>query len=173
MRRSFVLPLVVVAVLAGCGSKEEASPSEGVSAEEIAAQSANLEGPRPGQYQVTTEIVEVAIPGMPAELSANIAKEMAAGTSITYCITEQDSAKAAREMAGKSGAGDCKFNTYEVSGNTINTEMVCAGPNGQNGTIRTSGTIGAEGMEVTADSEFPGMKMKTRVLTKRLGDCPA
>jgi len=178
MRKAVVLPLVSVFMLAGCGggSDEPAASEDGEAAAGNAVAAADAVKVRPGLYKFSTEILEISIPGMPADIAKQTANSMASSTSVTQCISEEEAEQAAKDMVSKQGQaadGGCTFKKYEISGSAIDTEMTCSGAGGESGTIRTTGTIGAEGMDVVAEAEFPGMKTRTRVKTERVGDCPA
>lgn len=179
MRKTIVLPLVAAFVLAGCGGGND-DPAATEGSDTAAGSPVVAKGDaikvNPGLYRLSTEILEITIPGMPADIAKQTANSMAASTSVTQCITEAEAEQATKDMVGKQGqtpGGSCSFKKYEVSGSSIDTEMTCSGAQGESGTIKTKGTIGPNGMDVVAEAEFPGMKTKTRVKTERVGDCPA
>jgi hypothetical protein len=175
MRSMIILPLAAAFVLAGCGGSADSNGDGKITTDEAAAKAAaeSITGPRPGQYRIKTEVLEMNVPGMPAGMSVEMSNRMAGGMELTYCITEQDAAKAAREMAGQSSQGQCEFKKYEIAGGRIDTEMSCKGEDGQATTIKTNGTISADGMDVTAEIDSPAFKQKSHVVHERIGDCAA
>jgi hypothetical protein len=175
MRSMMILPLAAALALAACSDGGADADGDGeITTEEAAAETAEATGfvgPRPGQYRVKTEILEMNVPGMPAGMSVETMNQMAGGMEFTYCITEQDAAKAARQMAGQSNQGDCEITKYDVAGGRINSELTCKGADGQAMTVKTNGTINADGMDVTAEIASPGMSQKMHVQHERVGDC--
>ncbi len=173
MRSMIVLPLAAAFALSACGGGADSDGDGKITTEEAAAEAADagFTGPRPGQYKVKTEILELNVPGMPAGMSVDTMNKMAGGMDVTYCITEQDAAKAAREMAAQSSQGECEFQKYEITGGRIDTEMSCRGADGKATTIKTNGTIDADGMDITAEIAAPGMSQKMHVVHERVGDC--
>jgi len=171
MRKSIViLPLVAAIALAGCSKEKEAPGGEkGAGAPDVSAATIGL---KPGQYEATVEMLELNIPGMPAEMGKEMAKR-ASAPKVTYCVTAKDAAQSIKDMIGKAQTGTCEFKKYDVSGGHITTEMACKNPQGGEGTIKTTGTITSDGMETTGEIDFPEMKAKTRSTFKRVGDCPA
>jgi hypothetical protein len=174
MRSMLVLPLAAAFALSACGGGADADGDGEVTTEEAAAEVADsgFTGPRPGEYRVKTEILEMNMPGMPAGVSVDTMNKMAGGAEITYCITEQDSAKATREMVTKSGQGNCEVKKLDIAGGRLDSEMTC-NQGGQTITSKTTGTINSEGMDLTVESNAGGMTQKMHIVQERIGDCAA
>jgi len=173
MRSMMVLPLAAAFALSGCGGGADTDGDGEVTTEEAAAEAAGsgFTGPRPGQYRVKTEILEMKVPGMPAGMSVDQMNSMTATADVTFCVTEQDSAKATREMMTKSAGGNCEVKKLDIAGGRVDSEMTC-NMNGQTMTTKTTGTIDSEGMDLTVESSGAGMSQKMHIVQTRIGDCP-
>lgn len=170
MRKVLVLPLFAAAALAGCGSGDDAAGGDAPTAEEVAAEAAQLQI-KPGLYTVTTSVLEMNMEGMPPEMAKGIAGGIQ-GTEVTHCVTEADAQKAMQQMSegpGQAGS-DCTYKTFEVNGSSFKSEMACNTGQGA-GTIKGEGTIAGEKWDYVAETDFPGMKMKARVVAARTGEC--
>jgi hypothetical protein len=177
MRSILVVPLVVAFALSACGggTEEAAGGGDAAGGDAVADAAADVAasgftGPRPGQYRVKTEILEMNVPGMPAGMGVDQMNKMSAAADVTFCVTEQDSAKATREMVTKSGQGNCEVKKLDIADGRVDSEMTCT-QNGQTMTSKTSGTINSEGMDLTVEYDMPGMSQKMRVVQTRIGDC--
>ena len=182
MRIGLVLPLVAAVALASCGKKEE-KPSGPMSASEAASAMGNLELPRAGQYKAAVELVDFQMPGMSdaqkQQMQQMFASSLAEGH--TYCITQKESEEGAKDMAKKLAEGDCTFNEFKASGNTLSADMICKDEKGAQGHVKLDGTTSKEGSDMTMEMTQPmggtpakgDMHMKMHMVSKRIGDCPA
>lgn len=180
MRRQIIAAAALVA-LAGCGEEKK----EPVTADEVIAESGELETPRPGQYRTTVEIVDVSIPGLPAaqaEQMKSMMGNMSAQAS-AYCLTEQEARKgfedSIRKMTEGSGGMKCEFEDFAVDGGKIAAALACQGPQGMSADIALDGTASAEAsamrMKMTQKTAMiPGgeMRMEMKMDSRRVGDCP-
>lgn len=182
MRISLILPLAAAVALAACGSKEE-DKSGPVSPEQAAQAMSDLEVPRAGQYKAAIEVLEFDIPGLPAaqkdQMKAMFAGAVTAGH--TYCLTQEEAENGAKDMAEKLAQGDCTFNQFNASGNSLQADMVCKDEKGLQGNVKLAGTTNKEGSDMTMEMsqkipQMPGegvVNMKMRMVSTRVGDCPA
>lgn len=186
MRFKIALSLVAAAALAACSSSDEpeseAAGGDGITAEEARAAMESIEGPRAGQYKSSIELIDFHMPDMPdmpKGVMGQVGKMMSQQMETTYCQTEQNAKKSAREMTDRIGQGDCSYNAFEVSGNSIKADMTCTGEGGMKGNYKLSGTVGTNGsdMMMEMDQHIPqmagdgNMHMKARIVSERIGDC--
>lgn len=171
-----VLPLA----LAACGGEQPAGDEGGdISMADAAERMAdNAVKPMAGEYRLTVEVLEVNIPGAPANIADMMRQQMAAQPS-QYCLTQEQVDKGFEEMARQGQeSGDCSFNRFEVSGGSIDAEMVCnaAGQGTMTMTISGEGTPTRSVMETNMQGnmgEMGDMTIKARATHERIGDCPA
>ena len=182
MRTFHMLPLTAAILLAACGGGDADADADGaVSADEVAAEADGLVQPRPGQYRATVELLEFDAPGVPEsakeQMQQMFASSMSEGNA--FCMTEEDVAEnGAEEMVKSMAEGDCTMKSFNVAGSTIAAEMQCTSEGTPASTIRMDGEMGAESSTMTMEMEqdIPQMgqtRMKMRVTSERIGDCPA
>ena len=172
------LGMVAPLALAACGgdttAQEEGGDISMAEAAEIAQ--SNAIKPQPGQYKVTMEILEVSIPGAPAG-AADMMKDMMAGQSHSYCMTQEDVDKGFEEMARQSQeGGDCTFRRFDVSGGDFDAEMVCnvEGQGAMTMKMEGEGTPTRSVMNMTMNGDMGGMgkmTMRMKATHERIGDC--
>ena len=179
MRIGLIVPLAAAIVLAGCGTKKEATPGgEGAGATPNAA---NIVMPEPGEYKQTIEIIEMAIPGLPKEATEQFRSGMQKSLTSTQCLTPEESKEALKKFAeGPRKDGNCTFSKYEVGGGKLDLAMECKDKNGASSNFTFAGSFGATGsdMVMQGDQASPGlpggkMHMKMHMVSTRIGDCPA
>lgn len=176
---AIAMALPMPMVLAGCGSADEGegSNSESISMAD-AAQRARDSGmkPKPGQYRVTMELLELDVPGAP-EGAKEMMRGMMGGQSHEYCLKQEDVDKGFEEMARQSQENkDCTFERFDMSGGAFDGRMVCNVPGQGRMTIAMhgEGTPTSSTMETRMEGDFSGMGPSTirmRASHERIGDC--
>ena len=172
------LVLVAPLALAACGGDTPAQEEPGDISMGEAAEMAEGGGskPRAGQYKVTIEIVEVNIPGAPAG-TADMMKDMMAGRSHEYCLTQENVDKGFEEMAKQSQEGaDCSFRRFDIDGGSFDAEMVCnvEGQGAMTMTMDGEGSATRSVMDMTMKGNMGGMgdmTMRMKSTHERIGDC--
>ena len=167
-------------LLAGCGD----DPSEPKTADEVIAASKGLTKPRPGQYLSSAEVIDFTVPGLPADQAARMKEMMGgmAGQETSYCLTAAEADKGFEDAVRKMGEGSngmkCEFGRFDVSGNDLDAELACTGPQGMNATMKMDGTMAAESSEMHMDmtQKAPGipggeMHIEMRMKSRRVGEC--
>ncbi|WP_195908525.1 DUF3617 domain-containing protein [Novosphingobium sp. Gsoil 351] len=179
MIRSFTLPSLALAVLAlGACDKADKGPK---SMEQAKAEAAQLERPDPGQYKQTTKITKFEVPGAPPEMVAQIRKMMQGqGANLEYCLSKADTEKGFAEMFKKGAQGDCKYDRFDASANTIDAIMTCKAGEGGSAKMTMNGTVSRTGSKVNVNVEQRNDKspmgnanIAMELETTRIGDCPA
>ncbi|WAT17787.1 DUF3617 domain-containing protein [Aurantiacibacter sp. MUD11] len=179
MRLIHTLPLVAGLALVACGdSGAVEDPSD---PEQIAAATADLPKPLAGEYRMTGELVELAVPGASDEEIQMIRgiMEMAATQERTFCMTQEEADEGYREFLENlsEGTDECEFSEFSVNGNTLAATMQCDDGAGSTGTMEFGGNISetSQDMTVTMDmanaEEGDSMRMVLRNQTERIGDC--
>lgn len=173
-----VLPLVALSlVLSACDSSApESEGGENLSMEEVAARAGGAAiKPEPGQYRVSMDVLEVDIPGAPAEI-ADMMRSSMGGQSHEYCLTQEDVDKGFEEMARQGQDENCSFDRFDIDGGDIDAKMTCDLPGQGAMTMTMAGTATptSSEMEMTMQGNMGGMgeatiKMKSE--HERIGDC--
>ena len=177
-----LLACAACAVLAACNNDTEVDVRN-ASVEEVANQVANARAGedfvRPGKWQSKVTIEEMSMPGVPAEMAENMKRMMAEHQQRTseQCLTEEE-AKRPREdfFAGKDN--NCRYDHFTMGGGKIDARMRCAGPGGISQVMERAGTYAPDRYQMrmatrTEGSGAPGMVMKLKVDSTRIGDCDA
>jgi hypothetical protein len=179
MRTIHTLPLAAAVLLAACGGSDEAADGEGLTAEQLAARTAGMVQPRPGQYRSSLELLEFDAPGVPDSAKQQMREIFASGLTEgnTFCLTPEDVAQnGPREMVKNLAESDCTMDRFDVTGGSVVAEMQCAGDGGMASRVRMEGEMTSESSVMTMDTSqsIPNMgdtRMKMRVTSQRIGDC--
>ena len=151
------------------------------SMEQAKQEAAQLQRPDPGQYQQTTRITKFEVPGAPPQMVEQIRKMMEGqGGKISYCLTKADTEKGFAEMFKKGAQGDCTYDRFNASANTIDAIMSCKAGQGGLAKMTMNGTVSSTGSHVKVNVEQKNDKspmgnanIAMELETKRIGDCPA
>lgn len=177
-----VVAICLVALpLAGCSKAENGDPASGAASTAAADPATAVQAAvfqfQPGQYRSTVSIDKIEIPGLPAGAGERMKAMMEKSRSIEYCLSAEDAAKGTDAMKEHMAKGKCRFERFEASGGTVNSEMVCEG--GQGASLRTtsSGTYTPTGAVVKGRGEMVGpagrsMRIEETVTMERIADCP-
>ena len=179
MRSILIAGTALAFALAGCS--DSSAPD---SVEDMADAAASMEKPEPGQYETTTELIEFEVPGMGEQESQMVRGMMEASMTATtsYCLTPEEAEKgyeeAIREMQSGESKDQCQFERFEVSGNTVDSQMKCDDGEGNVGNIAMNGTVSPTTSDMTMEfdqtsADIPGgaMKMKVNMKSKKIGEC--
>lgn len=166
--------------LAGCGKGEDkAGSSAPQSVEEIADEMGKVQL-EPGEWETTTELVDMKIEGAPAGMPADAMKgAIGHKTTIKTCITPEQAAKPEADFLAAQKDSKCTYSDFAMVGGTIKGTVSCPGEQGGKMTASMSGsyqpTSYAMTMTMNMDGMQPGMKMVSTMKTtgERIGACPA
>ena len=141
---------------------------------------------QPGQWEMTTTMTDVQVPGAPEAMAAQMKAAMASQPRTeSRCITPEEAANPTRGMMSPSGnAQGCTFTDQTFAGGVIRMAGTCPAPAG-GGQVRTSleGSYTATTMEARLSAQVdagasapPGMprniSMTGTMNARRTGDCP-
>ena len=181
MRLVHTAPLAAAILLAACGGDADTNEDGAVSGEEVAAETAGMVQPQPGQYRVSLELLDFQAPGVPEAGKQQMRDLFASGLAEgnTFCMTPEDAkANGAEEMVKNLAEADCTMGKFDASGGTVVAEMQCAGEQGGTRTIKLDGEMTPDSSIMTMETsqDIPGVgatSMKIRVNSQRVGDCAA
>ena len=122
---------------------------------------------QPGQWEITTRMLAMEMPGMPAGLvKSMIGKPM----TIRHCLSAADAASDPQALLRKSGA-NCSYGNFRMSGGTVDATMSCK-QGGNVMTGRTSGRYTPTSYDMTSQmSTSSGMKSTSTATGKWIGPC--
>ena len=182
MKTRIALTAAIPFLLAACS--DEPTSVDPTDTEAMAELDNNMVKPQAGQYEVASELIEFEVPGMPEEQAKMVRGMMEGGFSETtqYCLSEEEAEKgfenSIREM--QSNGGECDYKKFAASGDTLDAEMTCKGPDGSVANMMMAGSISETEQDITMTMEttvpqMPGgeMNMKLRMKSTRVGECDA
>ncbi len=167
MRLPIVLPLFVLLLLGACNKPAEPAAKAAAALDEVQF--------KPGLYQTKVEIKQLDMPGMPPQVVAMMKSKMLT-QPLTYCLTPEDAAKGVQAMKERMGTGQCRFDKFNASGGTIDSDMTCnGGGKGEmhavvHGTYTETGNVMAASVDVGMGPTGK-MHMEQATTTTRIGDC--
>lgn len=180
-RAIILLPLIL---LAGCDSGPQVSATN-ASVAEVAAkvEAARLDSDfiRSGKWLTKASIDELTVPGMSAELAAQMKQRGRDMKGTESCMTEADVRKPGPDFF--TGNKSCRYDHFTMGDGKIDGRMRCTAGGGTQVSTMT-GTYGPDvyRMAMTTAMENPsgspaggmdGLTMKLSVEGKRIGDCDA
>jgi len=180
MRLIHTAPLAAAILLTACGGDADTNDDGAVTGEEVAAEAADLVHPKPGQYRTTLELMEFDAPGVPDAAKQQMQQIFTSGLAEgnTFCVTQaQVDDNGPEQMVRNLAEADCTMNSFDVSGNTVVADMQCPGEGGATRSVKMDGQMTAESstMTMTTEQDIPNLgttKMRVKVSSQRVGDCP-
>lgn len=176
MRIPVVLTLAALTFgLAGCNK----APDTPKTAEQVKAEVAKMDRPEPGKYRTTMKIIDVSIPGMPAERMAQM-KNMfgASGKTMEFCLTPEQASKGFEELNKRTAEGNCSYDSFNAGSGTIDAKMTCQTGKGMTTRSELHGSYSATKSDLTMKTDTSGagmpgagMHMEAQVTNERIGDC--
>ena len=129
---------------------------------------------QPGQWEMTTQTVNVSIPGLPA----GAADMMKTGPiTVKTCITEEQAQKPSADLFAGKTAPNCKQEGFTAAGGKVNGTMTCSGGDTGATAMKMEGQFGPTQYDITmatkTQAEGRDMTMEIRSSGRRLGECPA
>lgn len=132
----------------------------------------------PGQWQTTTTINEVKIPGMPPEMAKQMQAGMGKPRTFDHCVTEEEAKKPREEFFAGDGQNSCRYDNFTMGGGRIAMVMQCDSPSGRQ-VMKMDGTYSADAYHMTVASKVEsgekspmgGMTLNATMDAKRVGVC--
>jgi hypothetical protein len=169
--------------LAACNSEPEVS-LKNATPEQVAAEvrkSAPLGEMRfdPGEWRIESRMQDVVGEGMPPQVLQQMKASMAGVTSQSQCLTPEQASRPSSEMFAGKQRGNCKYETFEMSGGKLKATLSCPDRSGAKMAMTMDGSYSKTSYTVDADmridSPTPGQNMTIRMRSTgtRVGECPA
>lgn len=174
--RAVLLAGVTAALIVACSPPASQAPGQNADADAGAAQNAPIGVNQmvPGQYRTTITMQDMAMPGVPAGVMA----QMHPGPiSTEHCVTATDIADfTTRDMNNGPNGMTCTAVRTNSSGGHIDNEATCTGPMGtMNMHMVGAYTPTRVEMDMTTTGQMQGhdITQQSHMVTERIGDCPA
>jgi len=128
----------------------------------------------PGLWQSKVTVLDMNIPGMPAQFATKMKQEMAEhrNESSKHCIKPEDVKKPKEGFFGADKS--CRYDHFTMGGGKIDIAMVCKQENmSQAMTMAGSYTPTSYSIDMNSNGSGPqqGMNMKMHVDAQRIGEC--
>lgn len=120
---------------------------------------------RPGEWEMTTELLDMNMPGVPA---GAMPKQMS-NTSFKTCMKQQ---KPDASFFQGNKNSHCTYSDFSMSGGRVRGTATCDN-GGQTMTMTMDGRYASESYDMTMAMKSEQMSMKMHTAGKRVGDCPA
>lgn len=168
MKTHLILSAAVL-LLAACGKSGDGNESSGGG---LLGGGVSLQ---PGEWEMKTEVVNVAAEGLPPGMADSMKKS--AGSTTRTCMTPEE-AKGPKGDIFAGNQSNCKSEGFSWSGGKIKGKTTCTGQGGTGKTVMTmDGSYGAQNIDMTMKSETDlagkAMTMEMRVTGRRVGECSA
>ncbi|HEX8622677.1 MAG TPA: DUF3617 domain-containing protein [Allosphingosinicella sp.] len=156
----------------GGGNDSSAAAGGGSGSASASASGVNLQ---PGEWEMKTEVVNVAAEGLPAGIAEGM-KAQASSTTKTCMTPEEAKGPKGDIFTGKDNS--CKAEGFSWSGGKIKGKTTCTGQGGAGTTVmEMDGQYSAQSIDMTMKSKTDlggkAMTMEMRVSGKRIGECGA
>lgn len=136
----------------------------------------------PGEWEATTEVLDVNVEGLPPGVPADAMTRMIGQrTTFKHCITPAQAEKPSADFLAGQKDANCSIKKFDMTKGNVTADMNCAVPQQQNANmnIRMEGTYLPESYDMDMNVLTEGMSngltmtMKMKNSGKRIGDCPA
>ncbi|MGV1682245.1 DUF3617 domain-containing protein [Sphingopyxis sp. NJF-3] len=175
-----VAALGVALAVAGCGKSDDAGKA-GDTADAGKTESTAAAGPvkrEPGNWKTEVKLVKFDMPGAPAAMKDQMAKQFASAGSTETCLTQEQADQEDLANAMSKGYGDaCTWSKNEIGGGKIDVAGTCTA-NGQKVDLAMAGTVESKktDMTITTKTAAPTggqMEMQMQVTNTNIGPCKA
>lgn len=186
--RAILVAGAALLALSACGKGEDKAASgtpsgEKQSVEEVASDMKKV-ALSPGQWETTSEIVDVQMEGAPKGMPPGALDRMKGRkTTFKNCITPEQAANPSADFLTAQKDSKCTYSGFQMTGGTVQGAISC--PAGPGGAMKATmkGVYGAESYDIAMEMNTAGgggatapgmsMHMKMRTSGKRIGECPA
>lgn len=177
-----VCVLASILALAACnkGPKVDVHNATGNEAAQAVKQSGVMTSEtmiEPGLWRSKVTVLEMNIPGIPAQYTAQMKQSMAEheDRSSEHCVTAEQVKKPKEDFFGADKS--CRYEHFTMGGGKMDIQMVCRGED-MTRTTNMSGTYTPTSYSMDMSSKGSGggqngMSMKMHVDSQRVGECGA
>lgn len=175
----YALVMGLIAALAACSNEPEVS-LENASVRDVANEVAGAgeQFIRAGKWQTKVTVEDIAIPGMPPAVAAQMKDVFAQRQNITVdqCVTPEEARRPGGDFFTGKGSENCRYESFTMGSGKIDAVMRCAGQPAGSMTMKMTGTYTADSSTTRSEMEVSGgsegsMTVKARTEARRIGDC--
>jgi len=184
--RTILIASAALLALSACdkSDKSPSAPAGGSQSVEDVASEMKKVALQPGEWETTSEIVDVKMEGAPKGMPPGAIDAMKGRkTTFKNCITPEQAANPSGDFLTAQKDNKCTYSGFQMTGGTVQGAISCpagAGP-GMKATMKgvyspTSYDIGMDmntGGGGGASAPAMSMQMKMRTTGKRIGECTA
>ena len=128
---------------------------------------------RPGKWRASVRIEDVAIPGMPADMAAQMRSRIAQASEVETCLNPEDVKRPSEDFFA--AQKNCRYDHFRMGDGRIDAKMTCT-HQGMTQQMEMEGSYGPDNYRMTTsmrtEAGGPGaMTMKTTVESRRIGEC--
>jgi hypothetical protein len=169
------IAIILLGLAAACSNEPEIK-LKNASVEQVATGEMRFE---PGQWRVETQMVDVVAEGMPPQVAQQMKASMGSLSSNVQCLTPEQASRPSSEMFAGKQNGQCKYDTFELSGGKLKATMSCPNASGAKMAMTMDGSYTKTSYAVDSamriDSPTPGQSMTVKIKSTgtRTGECAA
>jgi hypothetical protein len=170
--RPIAAAAALLTLLSACGS--EAPSGQTMTADEVADKMSEVRI-KPGQWEVTSEIVSANAPNLPDQAVRHMLGQK---TKILNCITPEEAARPSADFLSAQKDSKCTYRDWSMDNGRMSGTVICeAGSLPGKMVMKMDGHYGAESYDLVMDMESSGlpdgmtMTMKARTTGKHVGEC--
>ncbi|MCB2014261.1 MAG: DUF3617 domain-containing protein [Sphingobium sp.] len=170
--------------LSACGKSDDQSASgDAQGMEEVASEMKKI-ALQPGEWETTSEIVDIQMEGAPQGMPAGALDAMKGRkTTVKKCVTPEEAANPDADFLTAQKDSQCTYSGFEMANGAIKGNVSCPGENGSTADVAMEGIYTSDSYTMTMDMDAAGMgggtpagmkmRMKMKISGKRVGECPA
>ena len=138
-----------------------------MSAAQVAEQLSNMRI-EPGQWELTSEVVDVQAPNLPREVRNRM---VGPRSRLRHCITPEQAAHPSANFLAARGGNSCAYREFSVQGGRIEGVMQCP-----DATATMAGRYAPQGYDMRMEMQSPMqnnvmMTLQLRARGRRIGPC--
>jgi hypothetical protein len=132
----------------------------------------------PGRWEQKMTMLEMDVPGMPAEMKNRMQQVMAGGQTFDSCLTPEE-AKRPREEFFAGDAKNCRYDRFNWGGGKVDVAMNCESE-GRRQAMNLTGSYTPDAYNLQMQMRANGgadagpmanMTMRMQVVARRVGEC--
>lgn len=180
---TLILSTAALIALSACSKQPQNDTNVGPAMDENAlAERVDAVKLDPGEWEATTEVMDVNVEGLPQGVPADAMTRMIGQrTTFKHCITQAQAEKPSADFLAGQKDANCTIGTFDMTGGNVKAEMSCAVPQQKAASMKISmnGSYMPDRYDMDMDVLTSGlgngltMTMKMKNSGKRIGECPA
>jgi len=170
--------------LSACGtSGDQPASGDAQGVKEVASEMKKI-ALQPGEWETTSEIIDVQMEGAPQGMPAGALDAMKGRTTtVKKCVTPEEAANPDADFLTAQKDSQCTYSGFEMANGAIKGNVSCPGEHGSTANVAMEGIYTSDSYAMTMNMDAAGigdgapagmkMRMKMKISGKRIGECPA